>query len=82
MHGAKRKVHGAEFKAKVGLKAIYSELELVLLCRIDEPHTRRPFYGSRKMVPFLKGQGYRVNRKRVRRLRRIVGLAGMAPGRG
>ena len=41
MHGAKRKVHGAEFKAKVGLKAIYSELELDLLCRIDEPYARR-----------------------------------------
>ena len=41
LHGAKRKVHGVEFKAKIGLKAIYSELGLDLLCRIDEPYARR-----------------------------------------
>jgi len=47
---------------------------------IDEQYTRRPFYGSRKMVTYLKGQGHWVNRKRVQRLMRILGLAGMAPG--
>jgi putative transposase len=51
------------------------------LCRlIDEEFTRHPFYGSRKMVVFLKVQGHTVNRKRVQRLMRQVGLAGMAPG--
>jgi putative transposase len=51
------------------------------LCRlIDEEYTRHPFYGSRKMVPYLLKQGYVVNRKRVQRLMRIMGLAGMAPG--
>ncbi len=57
-----------------------SEPDLELLRLIDEQYTRRPFYGSRKMVSFLKVQGYRVNRKRVQRLMRILGLAGMAPG--
>lgn len=53
----------------------------LLLCRlIDEEYTRRPFYGSRKMVVFLKGVGHFVNRKRVQRLIREMGLAGMAPG--
>ncbi len=47
---------------------------------IDEEYTRRPFYGSRKMVVFLKKEGYLVNRKRVQRLMRQLGLAGMAPG--
>ena len=47
---------------------------------IDEQYTRRPFYGSRKMVSFLEARGHRVNRKRVQRLMRILGLAGMAPG--
>jgi putative transposase len=56
------------------------EIDLVLLRLIDEQYTRRPFYGSRKMVSFLKTQGHRVNRKRVQRLMRILGLAGMAPG--
>ena len=40
----------------------------------------RPFYGSRRMVVYLKEQGHAVNRKRVQRLMRVLGLAGMAPG--
>ena len=47
---------------------------------IDEEYTSRPFYGSRRMAVFLRGRGYRVNRKRVQRLMREMGLAGMAPG--
>jgi len=47
---------------------------------IDEEYTSRPFYGSRRMTVFLRGQGHRVNRKRVQRLMREMGLAGMAPG--
>ncbi|MGW8390472.1 IS3 family transposase [Pseudoduganella sp. HUAS MS19] len=47
---------------------------------IDEEYTNRPFYGSRRMVVFLRGRGHCVNRKRVQRLMREMGLAGMAPG--
>ena len=55
-----------------------TELEL---CRvIDEEYTLRPFYGSRRMVVKLNQSGYDVNRKRVQRLMRFMGLAGMAPG--
>ncbi len=55
--------------------------EELLLCRlIDEEYTQRPFYGSRKMVIFLQEAGHTVNRKRVQRLMRVMGLAGMAPG--
>ena len=51
------------------------------VCRlIDEEYTRRPFYGSRRMVLFLKDCGLTVNRKRVQRLMATMGLAGMAPG--
>lgn len=57
-----------------------SEVDLLLLGLIDEQYTRRPFYGSRKMVSFLKVRGHWVNRKRVQRLMRILGLAGMTPG--
>ena len=57
-----------------------SEIDLLLLGLIDEQYTRRPFYGSRKMVSFLRTRGHWVNRKRVQRLMRILGLAGMAPG--
>lgn len=47
---------------------------------IDEEYTRSPFYGSRKMVAYLARCGHVVNRKRVQRLMREMGLAGMAPG--
>ena len=56
------------------------ESDLLLSSLIDEEYTRRPFYGSRKMVVFLKTAGHTVNRKRVQRLMRKMGLAGMAPG--
>ena len=54
------------------------ELELRKL--IDEEYISHPFYGSRRMVEFLRTAGQVVNRKRVQRLMRSMGLAGMAPG--
>ena len=47
---------------------------------IDQQYTRRPFYGSRRMAVYLNGVGYEVNRKRVQRLMRLLGLEGVAPG--
>jgi putative transposase len=47
---------------------------------IDEEYTLHPFYGSHKMVVFLKSSDHTVNRKRVQGLMRNMGLAGMAPG--
>jgi putative transposase len=47
---------------------------------IDEEYTSHPFYGSRRMTVFLRKAGHVVNRKRVQRLMRSMGLAGMAPG--
>lgn len=47
---------------------------------IDEEYTRHPFYGSRKMVRHLRGLGHAVNRKRVQRYMRLMGLVAMAPG--
>jgi putative transposase len=65
--------------AKVPQEADADDL---LLCRlIDEEYTNRPFYCSRRMVVvFLRRAGHVVNRKRVQRLMRGMGLAGMAPG--
>lgn len=55
--------------------------EDLVYCRlIDGEYTRRPYYGTRRMVVFLRQEGHQVNRKRVQRLMRIMGLAGMAPG--
>jgi putative transposase len=55
--------------------------EDLLLCRmIDEEYTRHPFYGSRRMAVYLCRLGQAINRKRVQRLMRLMGLAGIAPG--
>ena len=62
------------------LPASVDESDLVLRHLIDEEYTRHPFYGSRKMVVFLKTAGHTVNRKRVQRLMREMGLVAMAPG--
>ena len=53
--------------------------ELILLGLLDEEYTRHPFYGSRKMVVWLRTRGHCVNRKGVQRLMRILGLVAMAP---
>jgi putative transposase len=41
---------------------------------IDQQYLSTPFYGSRRMKVWLWGQGYLVNRKRVQRLMRTMGL--------
>lgn len=56
------------------------EIENVLLQLLDQEYTRHPFYGTRRMMHYLSGCGYAINRKRVQRLMRQLGLAGMAPG--
>lgn len=56
------------------------EQELALLTLIDTEYTRHPFYGSRKIRHYLSTIGHNINRKRVQRLMRTLGLAGMAPG--
>ena len=50
-----------------------------LLERLDEQYTRTPFYGSRRMTAWLRSIGYPVNRKRVRRLLRLLGLEAIYP---
>src|SRR5260221_9920602 len=50
--------------------------------RIDELYLAMPFYGSRKMVEALRAEGRLVNRKRVRRLMRLMGLVALAPKPG
>lgn len=56
-----------------------TEENLELMSLIDEEYTRHPFYGTRKMRDFLKRKGYEVNRKRVQRLMRQMGLESIAP---
>jgi len=51
-----------------------SEEDLTLMKLIDRQYLATPFYGARKIAACLKHQGYRVNRKRVRRLMQLMGL--------
>jgi putative transposase len=48
--------------------------DLALMRRMDELYLASPFYGSRRMVAVLRREGLVVNRKRVRRLMRLMGL--------
>ena len=45
-----------------------------LMRLIDEQYTKMPFYGAAKMTKWLRRQGYKVNRKRIRPLMRLMGL--------
>jgi len=45
-----------------------------IMALIDRHYLARPYYGSRRMAAWLATQGYVVNRKRVRRLMRLMGL--------
>jgi putative transposase len=52
---------------------------LKLMRLIDAEYTRRPFYGSRKMMRWLHEQGHQVGRHRVRRLMELMGLEAVYP---
>ena len=52
---------------------------LALMRLIDEQYTARPFYGSRRITRWLVRHGHEVNRKRVQRLLRLMGLEAIHP---
>ena len=54
--------------------------ELSLMKRIDALHLLRPFFGSRQITLTLRREGEELNRKRVQRLMRVMGLWGNVPG--
>ena len=49
--------------------------DLAIMALIDRQYLARPYYGSRRMAAWLATQGQIVNRKRVQRLMRLLGLA-------
>ena len=53
--------------------------DLALMRLLDEIHLERPFYGSRRLRDELETQGTPVNRKRVQRLVRQMGLRALYP---
>lgn len=54
--------------------ATESAENLALMRRIDELHLKHPFYGSRKLAYVLSAPKVDVNRKRVQRLMRVMGI--------
>jgi putative transposase len=48
--------------------------DLTVMRRMDELHLAYPFYGSRRMAAELRREGWSVNRKRAKRLMRVMGL--------
>ncbi len=58
-----------------------SEKNQLLMRRVDELYTADPTWGSRKMRDRLRLEGHAVNRKRVQRLMRIMGLQVIYPKR-
>ena len=51
-----------------------SEEDLSLMKELDRQYLETPFYGSRRMKAWLEREGTSVNRKRVQRLTRAMGL--------
>lgn len=54
--------------------------EVAIKHRIDAVYTEHPFYGSRKLTVVLSEEFGPINRKRVQRYMREMGIAGIAPG--
>src|SRR5690554_3728401 len=55
--------------------------DLGLMRQIDEIYLQWPFYGTRRMRDELSRRGEQVNRKRVQRLMRLMGLQAIHPRR-
>lgn len=55
------------------------EEDLALMRLIDEQFLKTPTWGSRSMRNHLRRLGYKVNRKRIQRLMRIMGLEPIYP---
>ncbi len=64
-----------------GKDARKAEEELGLMVLIDRCHLEHPYYGSRRIRDWLEDEGRCVNRKRVQRLMRTMGLAVLYPKR-
>jgi putative transposase len=65
-----------------GAKPITGADDLALMRSIDELHLELPFYGSRRMIFERNKEGRGVNRKRVQRLMRVMGIEALVPRPG
>ena len=51
-----------------------SSSNVELLDKIKEQYQKTPFYGSRRMAVVLNNDGYKVNRKKIQRFMKLLGL--------
>jgi len=58
-----------------------SEENLAIMRFLDEQYFQTPFYGLERLLVLLQISGYRVNRKRLRRLMSLVGWQTLFPGK-
>jgi putative transposase len=56
-----------------------TEMNLNIMDRIDALYMDHPFYGSRNMTVILNREGCNVNRKRIQRLMRLMGIQAIYP---
>ena len=56
-----------------------NENELDAMRRIDALFTARPFFGARRIARTLSEEGFPIDRKRVRRLMRRMGIEALGP---
>lgn len=61
------------------LPRLVAEEDLAICKELDRLHLEFPAFGSRKLSRLLKTQGLKVNRKRVQRLMRLMGIEALAP---
>lgn len=55
------------------------QFDYYLMRQIDQAYLKWPFYGSRRITAYLKSEGHRVNRKRIQRLMRHMGIQAIYP---
>ena len=56
-----------------------SEENILIMHEIDVLYTAHPYFGYRRMTAKLREKGFDVNRKRVRRLMRLMGIQAIYP---
>jgi len=71
-------IHRSTFYYK---KKPIKPIDLELMALIDKQYLKTPTWGSRSMRNHLRRLGYKINRKRVQRLMRLMGLEAIYPKR-
>jgi putative transposase len=61
--------------------SVESEENLAIMRFMDSQYLKTPFYGERKLLTILRAEGYRLNKKRLRRLMQIVRWRTLYPAR-